>query len=235
MIRDHARRSLAALTVLAALGVASSSAALAADPTVAASQELVSFTHSQEAHTKPSATSPAAGMVSGKTPITDDSTVLPVVGIYKEWLLVRLPGRPEGRTGWIDQDASTARSVTHWHLVVNTETRRIAAYRDGSKVRVFKVVVGKAATPTPPGEFFVEERVTLGANEVGAPFALALSARSKVLQEFDGGPGQIAIHGLENVGGVPGTAASHGCLRLATKDLSWVVRHIGPGVPVTIL
>ena len=38
----------------------------------------------------------------------------------------------------------------------------------------------------------------------GAPFALALSARSNVLQEFEGGPGQIAIHGVANLGGTPG-------------------------------
>jgi hypothetical protein len=32
-------------------------------------------------------------------------------------------------------------------------------------------------------------------SEPGGPFALALSARSDVFQEFDGGPGQIAIDG----------------------------------------
>jgi len=39
---------------------------------------------------------------------------------------------------------------------------------------------------------------------VRAPFAL--SARSDVLHEFDGGSGQIALHGLDHVGGVLGTA-----------------------------
>jgi lipoprotein-anchoring transpeptidase ErfK/SrfK len=237
MTRDHshaARRALTALVAVVALGALSSSA-LAANPlTVTPTQELVSFTKSQEAHTKPSASAPDVGKVSGTTPITDESTVLPVMGIYKQWLLVRLPGRPAGRTGWIDQNTTTTRSVTPWHVVVDTATRKIAIYRSGHKVRVFPVVVGKASTPTPPGEFFVEERVSLGPSEVGAPYALALSARSNVLQDFDGGPGQIAIHGLENVGGVPGTAVSHGCLRLDTAALKWVVAHIGPGVPVTI-
>lgn len=70
--------------------------------------------------------------------------------------------------------------------------------------------------------------------DVGAPYALALSARSEVLQEFAGGPGQIAIHGTNNVGGVLGSAASHGCVRLDTKAISWLAARIGPGVPVTI-
>ena len=55
-----------------------------------------------------------------------------------------------------------------------------------------------------------------------------------MLQEFDGGPGQIAVHGLANIGGVPGTAVSHGCVRLANATMRWLVIRIGPGVPVTI-
>jgi lipoprotein-anchoring transpeptidase ErfK/SrfK len=94
--------------------------------------------------------------------------------------------------------------------------------------------VGKPATPTPLGAFFVEEAVQLRSEDAGAPFALALSARSDVLQEFDGGPGQIALHGLSNVGGVLGTAVSHGCVRLADEATRWLVVRIGPGVPVTI-
>ena len=68
----------------------------------------------------------------------------------------------------------------------------------------------------------------------GAPFALALSARSDVLQEFAGGPGQIAIHGVANLAGTPGTAVSHGCVRLADRDIRWLAARIAPGVPVTI-
>jgi lipoprotein-anchoring transpeptidase ErfK/SrfK len=69
---------------------------------------------------------------------------------------------------------------------------------------------------------------------VGHPYALALSARSNVFQEFAGGPGQIAIHGLDNVGGTPGTAASHGCIRLDTSDDTWLAKRIEPGVPVVV-
>ena len=68
----------------------------------------------------------------------------------------------------------------------------------------------------------------------GAPFALALSARSNALQVFEGGPGQIAIHGVANLGGMLGTAISHGCVRLANRSVRWLAARIGPGVPVTI-
>jgi lipoprotein-anchoring transpeptidase ErfK/SrfK len=51
---------------------------------------------------------------------------------------------------------------------------------------------------------------------------------------FDGGPGQIALHGLANIGGVLGSAVSHGCVRLDNDVMHWLVVRIGPGVPVTI-
>jgi lipoprotein-anchoring transpeptidase ErfK/SrfK len=99
---------------------------------------------------------------------------------------------------------------------------------------VFRAVVGSASTPTPAGEFFVEESIKLSRRAVGAPFALALSARSTVYQEFAGGPGQIALHGLNNVGGTLGTAVSHGCVRLNTAGMRWLAKRIAPGVPVTV-
>jgi len=167
------------------------------------------------------------------TPITGERTTLPVLAQRWRWLKVRLPGRPNGHTGWITE-SGTALSVTVWHIVVDTSRRQVTVYRAGRPMRVFEAVVGKPSTPTPTGEFFVEESVALRPTDVGAPFALALSARSDVLQEFDGGPGQIALHGLLNVGGVPGTAVSHGCVRLDTEAMRWLVARIGPGVPVTI-
>jgi len=52
--------------------------------------------------------------------------------------------------------------------------------------------------------------------------------------EFDGGPGQIAIHGRDRLGGTLGQAQSHGCVRLASSAISWLAARIGPGTPVTI-
>jgi lipoprotein-anchoring transpeptidase ErfK/SrfK len=110
----------------------------------------------------------------------------------------------------------------------------VSVYRAGRLVRRVPAIVGRAATPTPRGEFFVEENVRLRAGRPGAPFALAASARSNVLQEFDGGPGQIALHGRGNLRGALGTAASHGCVRLADPDIGWIAARIRAGVPVTI-
>lgn len=200
-------------------------------------QELVSLFSPHKAMSGPAAGSRVLARLKTRRPITDQRTVLPVLehktGNGHRWLLVRLPGRPNGRTGWITRRA-TRLWRTRWHVVVSTSSRRVAVYNHSRRVRIFKAVVGKPSTPTPLGEFFVEESIKLSRSAVGAPFALALSGRSTVYQEFAGGPGQIALHGLDNVGGTPGTAVSHGCVRLDAGAMRWLVGRVGPGVPVTV-
>ena len=231
------RRPLALLlapVVLVSVASAGTAHARVAAAPVRPTQGLVSLLRSHEARSKPTARSARLGLVPAKTPLTEGRTVLPVLARRGVWLKVRLPGRPNGHTGWINR-AGTTRSVTPWRLVVSPSRRRVTVYLAGHPLRRFRAVVGKPSTPTPQGEFFVEESIALRDGDVGAPFALALSARSNVLQEFDGGPGQIALHGIANVGGVLGTAVSHGCVRLAGDAMRWLVARIGPGVPVTIV
>jgi lipoprotein-anchoring transpeptidase ErfK/SrfK len=239
----QASRFLTPTAVLVLLAAAQTpagavSARLVKSVAVKPTQTLADLLRAHEAFSKPNRHSAPVGIVRGRRPITGERTVLPVIGkpvrhSGLSWLHVRLPGRPNGRTGWIIKRA-TLHAVTSWHIVVRTSSRRILVYRRSRRVRVFKAIVGKPSTPTPRGQFFVEESVRLSRHSVGAPFALALSARSNVLQEFAGGPGQIALHGRENIGGVLGTAVSHGCVRLADRAIRWLSRRIGPGVPVTI-
>jgi lipoprotein-anchoring transpeptidase ErfK/SrfK len=219
-----------ALTATIAVGPA---AAQHAGRPVKATQRLAAVLAVHEVFAKPDRGSEHLGLVGPRRPLTGERTVLPVAGVKAGWLHVRLPGRPNGHMGWIASKATEAR-VTPWQLVVHTSTRRVIVYHRGRAIRVFKAIVGKPSTPTPHGAFFVEESIQLRSTDAGAPFALALSARSNVLKKFDGGPGQIALHGLGNVGGVLGTAVSHGCVRLAARTMRWLVDRIGPGVPVTI-
>jgi hypothetical protein len=225
----HAARSVGLLALLLVPALWTQTAQAVVRP----SQILATLQDAHEAYSRPSRDSRRIELVLARRPITGERTELPVIGATKAWLHVRLPGRPNARSGWVSKSGTLA-STTRWHVVVELSRRRVIVYRAGHAVRTVRAVVGKPSTPTPRGEFFVEEAVELRPSEVGAPFALALSARSNVLQEFDGGPGQIAMHGLANVGGVPGTAASHGCIRLDSTTMRWLVVRIGPGVPVTI-
>jgi lipoprotein-anchoring transpeptidase ErfK/SrfK len=230
------------IVVLAAAcggGLAAGSATGAERPTsVQATQELVVLLTAHSAHRLPEAGSPRVALVAARRPITGEQTTLPVIARSigaggARWLQVMLPGRPNGSTGWIAQQG-TRPLVTAWRIAVDLGARRVRVYSEGRVVRTFQAVVGKPSTPTPTGQFFVEEVLQMAPTEPGGPFALALSARSNVLQEFEGGPGQIAIHGRDNLGGTLGTAASHGCIRLATASIDWLAARIGPGTPVTI-
>jgi lipoprotein-anchoring transpeptidase ErfK/SrfK len=201
-------------------------------------QKLTILRTTHKAYARPDARSASLGLVPARRPITNGPTVLHVLGQrigggQLQWVRVRLPGRPNGHTGWI-RGRGTRAAVTPWHVVVSTSARRVRVYRAGRVVRVFKAIVGKPSTPTPLGTSFVEESIAVPGGAVGGPFALALGSRSTVLQQFAGGPGQIALHGLWNVGGTLGTAASHGCVRLDTTAMRWLAARIGPGVPVTV-
>jgi lipoprotein-anchoring transpeptidase ErfK/SrfK len=240
---DHTVRFAGGLTTALLLGatgaaIAAPSPRRATRPAVKATQQLAILDHDTEAFSNPNRGSSPVLMVNETQPITGEQTVLPVIahatdGHGAGWLRVLLPGRPDGHTGWISA-RSTTPAVTKWQITIRISTRQVTAHWDGRLVRTFKAVVGKPSTPTPLGRFFVEETVKLNQQEPGAPYALALSARSNVLQEFDGGDGQIALHGTNNIGGILGTAASHGCIRLGTQAITWLANRIEPGIPVTI-
>lgn len=167
------------------------------------------------------------------TPLSHQRTSLPVLRRRGRFLQVLLPGRPNGHSGWIAADRAKT-WATPWHVVVDTHSKRLFVF-DGARIaRSFPVVVGTASTPTPRGRFFVEEAMRLPSRSLGAPVAYALSARSSVYQEFDGGPGQIAVHGTYGIGGTPGRAESHGCIRATRSALTWMIRRFGTGTPVTI-
>ncbi len=232
------RLPLLALATSFVLGAGHVVPAAAGVVRVQAEQQLALLFTAHRAYLAPSTRSVQTAFVPANRPITGERTTLPVVGQAtglggRRWLHVMLPGRPNGSTGWISQQG-TRRLETGWHLVVNLARRHVTAYRDGHVVRSFQAVVGKPSTPTPTGAYFVEETVKMARSEPGGPFALATSARSNVLQEFEGGPGQIALHGLNNLGGTPGNAESHGCIRVGTQSIDWLIARIEPGTPVTI-
>jgi hypothetical protein len=205
---------------------------------VGATQEIVMLLKTHRVFPTLRADAVAVTSIGASRPVTGSPTVLPVTGRAigpdgAEWLRVLIPGRPNGRTGWIAR-RGTELTSTPWHIVVTTTTRRVLVYRRGILAQRFSAIVGKSSTPTPHGKFFVEESVLMPRGSAGAPFALALSARSNLLARFEGGRGQIALHGMENLGGTLGTATSHGCVRLSSRGIRWLAEHIAPGTPVTI-
>ncbi len=202
--RERSRRGILgwALPLLAVGAIGAGGLSSAASGAPPATRPLVVLLDSHAARARPDAAARLIETVASRRPLTKVRTVLPVLGTAANgsWLRVRLPGRPNGHTGWI-RCAHTRSTSTEWSLEVDLSARRVDVYQRGTEVRRFPAVVGKASTPTPRGLFFVEEAISLSPAASGGPYALATSARSNVLQEFDGGPGQIALHGRAHLTG----------------------------------
>jgi L,D-transpeptidase catalytic domain len=192
---------------------------------------LVALLRDHVVHAAPSGDAPRISRIRARRPLTHVRTVLPVTGRTRAWVRVRLPGRPNGHQGWISTDR-TRRAATDWRIAVHLARRRVTVYHRGNVQARFRAVVGQSAAPTPLGHFFVEEAVRVPST--GGPYALALSARSTVYKEFDGGPGQVALHGVTGLPGALGTAVSHGCLRLSARAMTWLAKRISAGVPLSV-
>ncbi len=228
--------AVAALALAVAALVPASASSAPAAPGVPRAQPLVVLLKGHIARSAPNSHARRIEAVASRRPLTGVRTILPVLasaGKDDAWLRVRLPGRPNGHAGWISANRTRSTS-TEWRIQISLSARRVTVFHDGRGIRRFRAVVGKPSTPTPRGSFFVEEGLALSPAEAGSPYALATSARSNVLQEFEGGPGQIAMHGTRHLSGSPGSAASHGCIRLDTRAIVWLARRIGAGVPLTI-
>lgn len=152
---------------------------------------------------------------------------------------VRLPSRPNGATGWIESQ-SVLLEPTPWRITVSPSERTLTLTRSGLRVLRVQVVVGKPSTPTPAGLFAIVEAVPSQPNAFVGSWVLALTAHSDPLQHYNGGDGTVGIHGRGGASLLDplGSAASHGCIRLANDAINALVDRIGrdnlPGTPVVV-
>lgn len=155
----------------------------------------------------------------------------------RPWLKVQLPIRPNGTTGWIPADAALVRH-TGWFVRVRLRSRTVSVFRAGRRVRRVRAVIGLSRTPTPQGFFALYEKARLSdPRDFLGPWALHLTAFSKVLYNFGGGPGRVAIHGRgpeSRADAALGSAASHGCIRVNNRPIRWMAGHLPAGTPVRI-
>lgn len=151
-----------------------------------------------------------------------------------KWVDLRIPGRPNGRTGWVPSRALGRFHLTHQLIVVNREKTRMYLYDSGRRVWSAPVGVGKPSTPTPPGHFWIRERFKISNPSSGYyPFAFGTTDYS-TLTDWPGG-GVVGIHGpYFNPKGIPGHI-SHGCIRLEVAADAWLAHHITLGVPVHVV
>ena len=146
--------------------------------------------------------------------------------------LVALPQRPNNSEAWVDKDAVQIAAVPN-RIEVEVGARRLTVYegRGDEVLMTTSVAVGKDATPTPLGNFYVDISV---AQNTYTPWILSVAGFSNELQSFGGGIGQIAIHGWSDTS-VLGQNVSNGCVRVSFDDL-WRLRDLAPvGTPVEVV
>ena len=118
-------------------------------------------------------------------------------------------------------------------IVVSLADRKLALVEDGAVKKIYPVAVGKATTPSPTGTFAIVNRVTNP----------TYYHKGQVVEPGPENPVGTRWIGLNQKGyGIHGTnaprsigkAASHGCIRMAQKDLEELFEMVRPGDVVEI-
>lgn len=149
------------------------------------------------------------------------------------WLRIDVLGRPNGRTGWVPVSALGALHKTTELLVISRSRLRATLYRGSRVIWKTRVGIGKRGTPTPPGNFYIREKGSVGAtNGVYGPVAFGTSAYSPGLTDWPAG-GVIGIHGTNQPNLVPGRI-SHGCIRMHNSAILRLRRLMGVGTLLQI-
>ena len=146
------------------------------------------------------------------------------------WYRITIPGRPNGRSGWIPAGSASLKPVDRW-LVIYRGARTFELYVNGKVARTGKVAVGREGMETPTGLFYVQAKFDPTWEVLGA-YAFETSGYSK-LSDWPGG-GVVGVHGT-NTPELIGQAVSHGCVRLFNKDIQYLRSVVSVGTPIKIV
>jgi lipoprotein-anchoring transpeptidase ErfK/SrfK len=147
------------------------------------------------------------------------------------WYRVQLPIKPNGRVGYV-RAGDVRLSVVRTRITVDLSRKLLTFYRDGRVRWRLRVGIGAAATPTPVGTFYVNQRFRENPSGPYGPAVIGISAYSTVLTWWpDGGP--VAIHGTNRPWTI-GRAASNGCIHVPNAAAERLFRITPAGTPVVI-
>jgi len=153
---------------------------------------------------------------------------------YQDWLHVYLPARPNSSTGWIKASDVAIMKPVEYEIKVTLAQNKLTLLHNGVVELEAPAAIGTDENPTPTGTFFYTDPLDLSSDPSTAygVFAIGLSGHSNTLSEFNGGDGQIAIHGTNDPGAI-GTKVSHGCVRV-NNDIVLRLSKLPLGTPVVI-
>jgi lipoprotein-anchoring transpeptidase ErfK/SrfK len=150
------------------------------------------------------------------------------------WAQILLPIRPNGSTGWV-RTRDVQISSTDYHVEVELGAHRITVTQGNNVSYQGPVAIGAPDTPTPTGQYYVRVKIkAIDPTTVYGPYAWGLSSHSDVLDTFNGGDGEIGIHG-NNDASVLGNDVTHGCIRMDNDAITALTKVIRLGTPVDVV
>jgi L,D-transpeptidase catalytic domain len=154
-------------------------------------------------------------------------------GDEQAWIQIRIPGRPNGRTGWVREEQLSNLTAIRTFLTIDRGKLRATLRKNGRTIWSSSVGVGAPGTVTPRGDFWIRERLkNLGGSPIYGPWAFGTSAYSDTLTDWPGG-GVVGIHGTNQPELIPGRP-SHGCVRVPNAKISRLAKLMPVGTPLLI-
>lgn len=147
------------------------------------------------------------------------------------WVNLRLPQKPNGVTGWVRREALGDYHITRQQLIINRKTFRARLLEHGKVIWSSYVGVGAVGTKTPPGRFWIREKIRFKRNDLYGTRALGTAAYAPI-SDWPGG-GMVGVHGTGWPWLLPGRV-SHGCVRVRNKDMARLYRLAEIGAPLWI-
>jgi lipoprotein-anchoring transpeptidase ErfK/SrfK len=147
--------------------------------------------------------------------------------------LVGLPYSGTDRAGWI-RIRGLNRERTPIEVRVDLSRHVLTVTRQGRTALWFPAATGAPSSPTPPGRYFVTDRVPFPAGSPLGTFAFGISGIQTHLPAGWTGGDQLAIHGT-NAPSTIGTSASAGCIRVSESALARLKPLLRLGTPVVIV
>jgi lipoprotein-anchoring transpeptidase ErfK/SrfK len=194
---------------------------------------LVSLQHGLRATSRPGG-GKVVGFVPAGSKYYGFSTVAWVLQVSANGRFGRVPipytSRP--KTGWISLKG-LRRLHTPYVVYADLSRHLITVRKLGRIVLRTHAATGAPRSPTPPGRYFVTDRVPFNPRGPLGAFAFGISGIQTRLPPGWGGGNQLAIHGTNNPGSI-GRSVSAGCLRVSRAALERLKRILILGTPVII-
>jgi lipoprotein-anchoring transpeptidase ErfK/SrfK len=147
------------------------------------------------------------------------------------WYKISVPGRPNGRVGWVRARNVDVKPMP-WQIVVFRGSKVLQVWKDDRKLYQSKVAVGASGMETPTGLYYVTVRFKPVRQTFLGTFAFETSAYSK-LSEWPGG-GVVGLHGTWQPW-LLGKEVSHGCVRISNESANFLRERIPVGTPIRIV